>query len=302
VSARDKPSLYVRVLRLERVRPGAFVSFLLFECAITVAVLLALAELVSWWAVVLLPLTIAAAVKINDLVAGTIAGPRRTGAGQALDFADLAPPIAPAAGGIYRSESTDADADYDVDGDQVGQPDWRQQPSDPWAAVGPDRTDPGDETSVWSHRTSFSLRDSQQLTAPAQRPFHHRAADDRLAALDPDTDEITGTESAPPPRQAPKLQLHVVLPNPDAKDERGRNGAALVRRTGNPAGTPPASGRHARDGGSSEDRAPAARWTTTYGERRNEIPGRRRAATSMDRDTTAERRSRDANAKQARFS
>jgi len=48
-------SWYARALRLRHVRPGGLMSFLLFECVIAVAVLLALAELVSWWAVALLP-------------------------------------------------------------------------------------------------------------------------------------------------------------------------------------------------------------------------------------------------------
>ena len=62
--------LYARVLGLRYVRPTALVSFLLFECAIAVAALLALAELVSWWAVVVLPASVAAMVKLNDLVTG----------------------------------------------------------------------------------------------------------------------------------------------------------------------------------------------------------------------------------------
>jgi hypothetical protein len=62
--------LYGRVLGLRHVRPTALVSFLLFECAIAVAALLALAELVSWWAVVVLPASVAAMVKLNDLVTG----------------------------------------------------------------------------------------------------------------------------------------------------------------------------------------------------------------------------------------
>jgi hypothetical protein len=47
-------------------------SFVLFECMIAVAVLLALGELVSWWAVPALPLAVAAMVKLNDLVSGAM--------------------------------------------------------------------------------------------------------------------------------------------------------------------------------------------------------------------------------------
>jgi hypothetical protein len=63
-------SWYVRTLRLQYVKPGGITSFLLFECMIATAILLALAELVSWWAVAALPIAVAAMVKVNDLVSG----------------------------------------------------------------------------------------------------------------------------------------------------------------------------------------------------------------------------------------
>ena len=53
--AAGQAPLYVRVLRLRHLHVGGFASFLLFECMIAVGVLLALAELVSWWAVPVLP-------------------------------------------------------------------------------------------------------------------------------------------------------------------------------------------------------------------------------------------------------
>jgi len=62
--------LYVRALRLRQLRVGGFLSFLLFECMIAIGVLLALAELVSWWAVPILPAAVAVMVKVNDVVAG----------------------------------------------------------------------------------------------------------------------------------------------------------------------------------------------------------------------------------------
>src|SRR5690242_21909249 len=62
--------LYVRALRLRHLRVGGFVSFLLFECMIAAGVLLALAELVSWWAVPVLPAVVAIMVKVNDLGIG----------------------------------------------------------------------------------------------------------------------------------------------------------------------------------------------------------------------------------------
>ena len=52
--------LYVRAMRLRHLHIGGFVSFMLFECMIAAGVLLALAELVSWWGVLVLPVTVAA--------------------------------------------------------------------------------------------------------------------------------------------------------------------------------------------------------------------------------------------------
>ena len=64
--------LYARVLGLRFVNPGGVLCFLFFEGAVTLAVLLALAELVSWWAVLVLPAAVAVMVKLNDLVAEVV--------------------------------------------------------------------------------------------------------------------------------------------------------------------------------------------------------------------------------------
>ncbi|MCW3840112.1 hypothetical protein ONA70_08385 [Micromonospora yasonensis] len=61
--------LYARVLGLRFVNPGGVLCFLFFEGSVALAVLLALAELVSWWAVLVLPAVVAAMVKLNDVVA-----------------------------------------------------------------------------------------------------------------------------------------------------------------------------------------------------------------------------------------
>ncbi|MET7836039.1 hypothetical protein ABZS44_24825 [Micromonospora sediminicola] len=61
--------LYARVLGLRFVNPGGVLCFLFFEGAAALAVLLALAELVSWWAVLILPTAVAVMVKLNDVVA-----------------------------------------------------------------------------------------------------------------------------------------------------------------------------------------------------------------------------------------
>ncbi|WP_433387007.1 hypothetical protein [Micromonospora sp. KLBMP9576] len=64
--------LYARVLGLRFVNPGGVLCFLFFEGAVALAALLALAELVTWWAVLVLPLTVAAMVKLNDVVAAMV--------------------------------------------------------------------------------------------------------------------------------------------------------------------------------------------------------------------------------------
>lgn len=64
---RHRP-LYARVLGLRFVNPGGVLCFLFFEGALALAILLALAELASWWAVLILPATVAVMVKLNDLV------------------------------------------------------------------------------------------------------------------------------------------------------------------------------------------------------------------------------------------
>jgi hypothetical protein len=69
----DGPPLYVRVLRLKRIRPGGVLCFLFFEGAVAFSVLLSLAELVSWWSVLVFPAVVAGLVKINDIVADSFA-------------------------------------------------------------------------------------------------------------------------------------------------------------------------------------------------------------------------------------
>ncbi|MFC7545398.1 hypothetical protein [Plantactinospora sp. GCM10030261] len=69
---RQRP-LYSRTLGLRHVDPGAVLCFMFFEGSIILALLLALAELVSWWTVLVLPATVAALVKLNDEVAAAVA-------------------------------------------------------------------------------------------------------------------------------------------------------------------------------------------------------------------------------------
>ncbi|MBB5869948.1 hypothetical protein F4553_003327 [Allocatelliglobosispora scoriae] len=68
-AVRQQP-LYARVLKLKHIRPSGVMCFFFFEGSVALAVLLALAELVDWIAVGVLPLAIAVMVKINDVIAG----------------------------------------------------------------------------------------------------------------------------------------------------------------------------------------------------------------------------------------
>lgn len=75
---REQP-FYARMLRLRHIHPGGLLCFLFFEATVLLAILLAMAELVPWTAIPLLPLTVAAVVKVNDLIVGASAPnqPRR---------------------------------------------------------------------------------------------------------------------------------------------------------------------------------------------------------------------------------
>ncbi|WP_435830605.1 hypothetical protein [Polymorphospora rubra] len=64
--------LYARLLFLKHLNPSGALCFCFFEGAIALGLLLALAELVSPWVVPVLPLVVAAMVKLNDVVAGAV--------------------------------------------------------------------------------------------------------------------------------------------------------------------------------------------------------------------------------------
>lgn len=66
--------LYARALRLRYLRVTPLFSVVLFEGLIGLAVVLGMAELVSWWGMVLIPAAGAAMVKINDVAAGVVGG------------------------------------------------------------------------------------------------------------------------------------------------------------------------------------------------------------------------------------
>jgi hypothetical protein len=62
--------LYARLLRLRHLRLGAWQRAVLGEGALALAVVLVLADLVSAWALLVLPVLVAGLVKAHDLVAG----------------------------------------------------------------------------------------------------------------------------------------------------------------------------------------------------------------------------------------
>ncbi len=68
--------MYARWLRLRHLRPGSVACFFFLEGAVALAGLLVLAEQVSAWALVVVPLAVALVVKLNDVVAGAMAGRR----------------------------------------------------------------------------------------------------------------------------------------------------------------------------------------------------------------------------------
>jgi hypothetical protein len=75
MSRRDQRPLYARLLRLRHLTPSGLLCFVFFEGAIALGALLALAEMVSWWGVIFLPVTVAVMVKLNDLVAEALSRP-----------------------------------------------------------------------------------------------------------------------------------------------------------------------------------------------------------------------------------
>jgi hypothetical protein len=75
MTARAHRPLYARLLRLRHITPGTVLCFVFLEGAVALGALLALAELVSWWGVLVLPLTVAVMVKLNDVIAGFLPRP-----------------------------------------------------------------------------------------------------------------------------------------------------------------------------------------------------------------------------------
>jgi len=64
--------LYARLLGLRHLNPGGLLCFLFLEGTVAFGLLLALAELIAWWGILVLPVMVAVMVKANDLVAGAV--------------------------------------------------------------------------------------------------------------------------------------------------------------------------------------------------------------------------------------
>ena len=79
----DRPGrvpLYPRLLRLRHLHLRGWQRIVLGEGALGAAVLLVLADLASAWTLLVLPVAVAAVVKLHDVVEGLLAG-TRDGAG-----------------------------------------------------------------------------------------------------------------------------------------------------------------------------------------------------------------------------
>jgi hypothetical protein len=72
---RDPRPFYARVLRLKHIEPNSVLCFLFLEGTLGIGLFLALAEFTPWWIIPALVVAVAAMVKLNDLIAGAIAGP-----------------------------------------------------------------------------------------------------------------------------------------------------------------------------------------------------------------------------------
>jgi hypothetical protein len=74
VTAPARP-LYFRLLGVKHLRAGPVAAFVLFEGSIAAGALLALADVVSWWGSIAIPVAVAVMVKINDRVARALVQP-----------------------------------------------------------------------------------------------------------------------------------------------------------------------------------------------------------------------------------
>ncbi|MEU6858776.1 hypothetical protein AB0B28_07880 [Glycomyces sp. NPDC046736] len=70
--SRPRRPWYSRMLRLQHLYLSNLWCVVLFEGSVALAILMALTELVTWWVVLILPVAVAAMVKLNDVIAGAL--------------------------------------------------------------------------------------------------------------------------------------------------------------------------------------------------------------------------------------
>jgi hypothetical protein len=99
----ERRPLYARMLRLRHLTPSGLLCFVFLEGAIALGLLLALAELVSWWGVLVLPATVALMVKLNDVIAGSLSH------GAALAHQTVARPARYSPAGSFGSTTSQAE-------------------------------------------------------------------------------------------------------------------------------------------------------------------------------------------------
>ncbi|MEV4619766.1 hypothetical protein AB0J74_13800 [Asanoa sp. NPDC049573] len=172
VSARP---FYARALRLQHIKPNSTLCFVFLEGATALAIILALAELIPLWGTVLLPLCVAAMVKINDVVAGAAVravspGPGRRPMRPLRPFRTIGRASVPGGAGA----------------DKVGRV-YRSTPAEPATAAAPiieptasDESDPGardpDPDPDWSRGAAEARRVAHGSAPPTSGHPHPAAA------------------------------------------------------------------------------------------------------------------------------
>jgi hypothetical protein len=116
--------LYFRLLRVRYLTAAPWLVFALFEGSIALGLLLALAEIVNWWGVLVIPVAVAVMVKVNDAIAGAV---REPVAHAQLRLAGVVPRRAMGWSSITRtgrptSEIADDDAVADAAATPEGEP------------------------------------------------------------------------------------------------------------------------------------------------------------------------------------
>jgi hypothetical protein len=162
----DQP-LYARMLNLQHLAPSGFLCFVFLEGAVVLGILLALAELVSWWGVLVLPVTVALMVKLNDIVAGTLSRPvvpaRRPAAPAPVPR--TAPPLRPAAAGDLGADDLSLGRARTVDLRNLD--DRPTRPIPPVSAVDPSALNGAPAPRTWPD--DFDLREQRARQSASRR-------------------------------------------------------------------------------------------------------------------------------------